>query len=97
MNIFDKAAAAGLDPRQIEKAQQPMTCVQGQQLESHEAMDRVILHAAMYDYPGQNIRCPRLGIGAVVHDFPHISAHPDADQPGGAASVCARRYCASES
>jgi hypothetical protein len=66
MNRYEKAAAAGLDARHIALAQAPMTVVQGQQLAVHEANDRVTLHAAMFDNPGKNIRCSRLGFGAVV-------------------------------
>lgn len=57
----------GLDERQIEKAQQPMTHVIGQQLETHEAMDRVLIYAKAYDNPGKTVSLPWLGIGYVPH------------------------------
>lgn len=63
MNIFEKAASAGLDSKQIKKAQLKFDTVHSRTMEIHEALDRVILHAAMYDNPGKNVRIGWLGLG----------------------------------
>ncbi len=66
MTLFEKARAAGLDERQIEKSQMVFDTVHSRTMEIHEAMDRVILHAAMHDNPGKHIHIPRLGVGAHI-------------------------------
>lgn len=66
MTIYEKARAAGLDARTVDKAQWPFDTVRNRQLEIHAAHDQVLLHAAMYDNPGKHVHIPRLGVGAHV-------------------------------
>lgn len=66
LSIYEKALAAGLDARTVDKAQWPFDTRRNLQLEIHAAHDQVLLHAAMLDHPGCHIHIPRLGVGAHV-------------------------------
>lgn len=67
MTLYEKARAAGLDAFTVAKAQWTMDTVLNRQLEIHAALDQVILHAAMHDYPDAHIHIPRLGVGCHRH------------------------------
>jgi hypothetical protein len=62
MDIYEKARAAGLDERQIEKAQKPFDHNQLTTIAIHEAHDRVLIHAKWYDANGKSVSLGHIGI-----------------------------------